>query len=273
LPKRIIVLSGRVSAGKSTLADGLSKQFQAHVLKTKDVIEGTAKGGIASERGAMQDYGELLDRKTGGDWVAKALTREMESLSADAVVVVDAVRIVRQVRAIRRAYGSRVVHIHLNAALPILEDRYRRKQRQKDFQEFESYSDVLSNKTERGVDRLAQTADVLIDTERCTREDVVVRAAARLGLYGREHRQLVDVLVGGSYGSEGKGHIASYLAPEYDILLRVGGPNAGHKVYEDPPYIHHLLPSGTRRCNAALIIAPGAVLTVPQFYKKLTNAR
>ena len=34
----------------------------------------------------------------------------------------------------------------------------------------------------------------------------------------------MDVIVGGGYGSEGKGNIAFYLAPEYDLLIRVGGP-------------------------------------------------
>ena len=39
----------------------------------------------------------------------------------------------------------------------------------------------------------------------------------------------MDVLVGGQYGSEGKGNIVGHIAPEYSLLVRVGGPNAGHK--------------------------------------------
>jgi adenylosuccinate synthase len=252
------------------LATALVEQFDAHVLKTKDLITATAKGQLESARGALQRYGDILDRKTGGEWVASALTRHVESLPADAVVVVDAVRIAKQVHAVRRAYGSRVIHVHLEAGTAVLAQRYERKQRQASFREFKSYSQLSNNRTERRVELLAQTADVVIDTDRCTKEDVVVRAASRLGLYGRERRQLVDVLVGGAYGSEGKGHIASYLAPEYDILIRVGGPNAGHKVFEDPePYVHHLLPSGTRRCKAALMMAPGAVLSLPQLLQEI----
>jgi adenylosuccinate synthase len=82
------------------------------------------------------------------------------------------------------------------------------------------------------------------------------------------------VLIGGQYGSEGKGHIASFLAPEYDYLLRVGGPNAGHKVFEEPePYTHHQLPSGTRRSEARLIIGPGAVLSVPKLLKEIAECK
>src|SRR5882724_12243491 len=42
----------------------------------------------------------------------------------------------------------------------------------------------------------------------------------------------LQVIVGGQYGSEGKGAIAAYLAAEQDSLLalRVAGPNAGHTV-------------------------------------------
>lgn len=274
LAQKIIVLSGRVSTGKSTLADALEKQFDAKVLRTKSVIIDTAKGKLDAERGALQRYGETLDRKTRGAWVAAALIRLVEPLPIDSVVVVDSARIIEQVHAIRRAYGSRVVHVHLKADLHLLEARYKRKQRLSKFRELKSYGDLSINKTERQIDGLADTADVVINTEKCTKADVVVRAASRLGLYDRENRPLVDILVGGAYGSEGKGHIASYLAPEYDILIRVGGPNAGHKVFEDPvPYVHHLLPSGTRRCNARLIVAAGAVLSVPQLLKEIADCR
>src|SRR5438034_10394133 len=83
-----------------------------------------------------------------------------------------------------------------------------------------------------------------------------------------------SVIVGGAYGSEGKGQISAYLAPEYDFLLRVGGPNAGHSVYEVPrPYVFHHLPSGTRVSNANLIIGPGAVLYVPQLQREISECR
>ncbi|MCW5976477.1 MAG: adenylosuccinate synthetase [Bryobacteraceae bacterium] len=272
MAKRIILLSGPVSAGKSTLADALVERFDALVLRTRDVIVATARGVLASERAALQLHGEKLDRKTDGAWVAAALTRFAESLPADAIIVVDSVRIIKQVHAVRRAYGSRVVHVHLSADLSVLAQRYKHKQRQTKFREFGSYAELSVNRTERHVGRLAKSADVVIETDRSSKADVMVRAASRLGLYGKENRQLVDVLVGGAYGSEGKGHIASYLAPEYDILMRVGGPNAGHKVFEDPkPYVHHLLPSGTRKCDAELMIAPGAVLDVPQLLKEIAE--
>jgi adenylosuccinate synthase len=102
---------------------------------------------------------------------------------------------------------------------------------------------------------------------------VVVRVAARLGLYGRSYDRLVDVLVGGEYGSEGKGQIAAYLAREYGVLIRVGGPNAGHTVYEEPePFTFHQLPSGTRRNpESQLVLGPGAVISVERVVDEIAK--
>lgn len=82
-----------------------------------------------------------------------------------------------------------------------------------------------------------------------------------------KYRRLVDVVVGGQWGSEGKGNIAAFLAPEYPNLMRVGGPNAGHYTLDDDggSYCHRQLPSGSRRIGVNgfkpnLLIGPGATL-------------
>jgi len=47
-----------------------------------------------------------------------------------------------------------------------------------------------------------------------------------------EKTKSVDLIVGGQYGSEGKGAVVAYLAKKshYDVAVRVGAPNAGHTV-------------------------------------------
>jgi len=273
VPKIFAVLSGEVSTGKSTLCDRLVDEFNAFALKTKEVLT-SRKPGIEQERGVMQRYGEQLDRTTRGAWVCEALAQKANGLPDNAIIIVDAVRIQPQVDAIRRAYGPSVVHIHLSAEKNTLVKRYESRKRSTQFKEFSSYSQLSLNKTERQIKNLEEIADVVIQTDRCTREDVLVRAAAHLGLYGRDCRRLVDVLIGGEYGSEGKGHIASYLAREYQLLVRVGGPNAGHKVFEDPlPYTHHLLPCGTRSTNAHLVIGPGAVLELSTLLEEIAQCK
>jgi adenylosuccinate synthase len=272
--RQIVLLSGPVRSGKSTLAAQLAQRFGFSHIRTHRYIE-DRNPGIERERGALQQAGEKLDRRTQGAWVCENILQDDQDgkWGDNAAVIVDAVRIKGQIDAIRRAYGQRVVHVHLTAPPEELAQRYESKD-QSGIREFSSYDDVQrASRTERRVDALGRIADIVIDTKQNTREDVLTRAAAHLGLYGRDYPRLVDVLVGGQYGSEGKGQIAAYLAPEYDVLVRVGGPNAGHSVYAEPEArVFHHLPSGTDRCEADLVIGPGAVLNVGKLLQEVGEA-
>jgi adenylosuccinate synthase len=280
---QIVLLSGRVASGKTTLWQQLTTRFpreNIHVLKTKNLVRELALKSLGrdlpAERRAMQDFGDQLDKDTKGQWVRDGLSSLMNQFISNepsSVFIVDAVRVRPQIRAIREAYGFSVNHIHLKAPEEELATRY--KHRVSDMRELRSFKDVAENPTEAAVDELEKSADVVIDTRACTPEDVLVKAATHLGLFAREYSRLVDVIVGGQYGSEGKGHIASYLSREYAVLVRVGGPNAGHKVFVNPgPYIHHQLPSGTLRNPAAkLIIAPGAVINPELLMKEVRECK
>ncbi len=273
---QIVLLSGSVSSGKTTLSEQLRAQFEFDVLKTKEVIQHLAQKKLGREleadRRAMQRFGERLDNETEGKWVLEALTKSVRG--SNQRVIVDSVRILKQIRAIRQAYGFAVVHIHLTAPEKVLGTRYL-KRKGTGFRELKSYSAVERDPTEARVDELKNAADVVIDTARCTPTDVLVRAATHLGLYSRNYASVVDVIVGGQFGSEGKGHIASYLSREYSILVRVGGPNAGHKVFVTPdPYTHHQLPSGTLRSpESKLIISPGCVLNADNLLKEVAECK
>lgn len=266
MSRRIVLLSGPIASGKTTLGDALIKRFGFRRLKTRELLLSQLKD--PPNRYALQRAGDRLDKTTGGAWVARAVSEAVRSEAEPSDLLVDAVRIPEQVDEIRRSFGARVVHVHLTAPLDALAKRFAR--RRSKFKDATSYSQLRENLTERQVERLAAIADVVIDTNRSTTSDVLVRVAACLNLYGRSEDRLVDVLVGGQYGSEGKGHISSYLAPEYDILVRVGGPNAGHKVYEEPkPFTFHHLPSGTRRTEAKIVLGPGATLWLPGLLKEI----
>lgn len=278
MPKLVVLISGQVGAGKTTLSDGLRRQYGATVVKTKEVLKDLAarrlRRELPAERAAMQDFGERMDADTNGEWVLSALNRHIEDGKiGPEVVVVDAVRILPQVKAVRRTYQFAVKHVHLEAPPNALARRYRDR-RDTGLKEVPKYSDVERNPTESRVAGLRESADFVVDTEQCTPEDVLVRVVTYLGLVTRDYSRLVDVYVGGQYGSEGKGHIISYVAREYQVLVRVGGPNAGHKVYMDGGAVtHHQLPSGTLRCDAKLLIAPGAVLNVEKLQREIADCK
>jgi len=76
----------------------------------------------------------------------------LAQLPEEAVIVVDSVRILNQIEAIRRAYDPRVVHIHLDANIDVLSSRYEdRKKLGPKLQELLSYAELSKNKTEAHV--------------------------------------------------------------------------------------------------------------------------
>jgi len=268
MARRIVLLSGPIGVGKSTLTESLQRIYQARIVKTRELLDLEARLRLVqlNTREEYQAFGDNLDREDGGRWVADALAEVLKKETSN-LIVVDAVRIQDQIRAVRERYGYAVFHLHLTANEADLKNRF--ENRITKFREASTYEASQENLTEKGVWKLASIADAVVNTSLCEPEDVVVRASTRLHLYSRDYTPTVDVLVGGQFGSEGKGNVANYLAQEYDLLIRGGGPNAGHKVYEHPdPYTHHLLPCGTRRTQAQLLIAPGAVISLSGLLKE-----
>ena len=250
----------------------LEAKHDAVVVKTKDLIIRMLPK-TSSERRRLQIAGQRLDNLDGGAWVATALQRTIDAATVggtpEGLFVVDSVRIPGQIEAVRKAYGAEVHHIHLTATSEELRRRYEDRNRQEDADV--DYAKLKSNRTERQIESLAPLADIVVHTDKCSKAAVLVRATALLNLYPRSNVELVDVLIGGQYGSEGKGNIVGHIAPEYDLLVRVGGPNAGHQVYAEPrPEKYYHLPSGTRRApNARLLLGPGAVIYPPRLLEEI----
>ena len=82
----------------------------------------------------------------------------------------------------------------------------------------------------------------------------------------------LTVLVGGQYGSEGKGAIAAHVADKYDVHVRVGSPNAGHTIYwNNKKHVMQSIPCGWINPYAEIVIGRGALLNMKQFMKELVH--
>lgn len=85
-------------------------------------------------------------------------------------------------------------------------------------------------------------------------------------------RGKLTVLVGGQYGSEGKGAIAACIANKYELHVRVGSPNAGHTIYwNGKKHVMQSIPCGWINPNATIMIGRGALLNMKQFMKELVH--
>ncbi|MHC4573402.1 MAG: adenylosuccinate synthetase [Planctomycetota bacterium] len=74
------------------------------------------------------------------------------------------------------------------------------------------------------------------------------------------------IVVGGQYGSEGKGKVCAYLGATENahIMVRCGGPNSGHTVADEKnTFVLRQLPAGAPNLKCRLLIPAGAYV-VPE---------
>lgn len=269
--RQIVVLSGRTCSGKSQLASRLESEFSFFKIQTGDILKKYAKEHNQPEdRLSLQALGDQRDRETRHRWVLDAVLEQIKNLPPDQRVVVDNIRTAMQLDLFRRQPDLAVVHAHLYAPTAELKKRFEKKRNSRKAESAATHDEADLIKHEEDIDHFKDDADVRINTNRTDGADTLVRVAARLGLYSPPDIRCVDVLVGGQYGSEGKGHVAAYLARDYDILVRVGGPNAGHTVASSSGvYTYHQLPSGARDTDAKILLGPGMTIRVEKLLREI----
>ncbi|MBP6303674.1 MAG: adenylosuccinate synthase [Bacteroidia bacterium] len=83
----------------------------------------------------------------------------------------------------------------------------------------------------------------------------------------------VDVLLGLQWGDEGKGKIADFITPKYDIVARFqGGPNAGHSLeINGMKHVLNTIPSGIFHPNCINLIGSGVVVDPVKLQDEITK--
>ena len=271
--QQVILISGRICTGKSGLGRRLKSEFGYHLIRTSEILaEEAQQRGTSTDRLSLQALGDAMDIETDHRWTMDAVEKHLSSLPMTVSAVVDNIRTAQQLEHFRKNHRWIIVHAHLYAPRITLEKRFTKKNAERAGETATNYTDADLLKNESDVVSFMKDADVRINTGRTDGRDTLVRVAARLGLYSPPDVRCVDVLVGGQYGSEGKGHVAAYLSRDYDILLRVGGPNAGHTVSSPSGvYTYHQLPSGARDSDAKLLLGPGMTLNVERLLGEIVE--
>src|SRR3954454_22276277 len=87
----------------------------------------------------------------------------------------------------------------------------------------------------------------------------------------------VTVIVGGQFGSEGKGEGAHYLAREQcaTVAVRVGGSNSGHTVIDGSgvPCVFRMLPTPALLDNVTCVLGAGSYIDVDVLLAELKVSR
>lgn len=78
------------------------------------------------------------------------------------------------------------------------------------------------------------------------------------------------VVLGTQWGDEGKGKVVHYLSKKADYIVRYqGGNNAGHTIiFENKPFVLHLIPSGVLLPHKKCFIANGVVVDPLGLYEE-----
>lgn len=83
----------------------------------------------------------------------------------------------------------------------------------------------------------------------------------------------VSIVVGGQYGSEGKGKVAYYWADKMNAaaVVRVGGSNSGHTVYETGGSRHafRMLPTASISKKVTSVLPAGSYIDIPVLMKEI----
>ena len=169
--ERVVLLSGPVASGKTTLSRLLADRFGFCIVSTREIL---GEGG--QDRLSLQAAGVSRDNSSAGRWVRDGLVQLQRQCSDEISFVVDSVRTLDQVRWVQKTFGASVEHVHLKANLEVLSNRY--DVRSEGYQ----YEEVRYDPVEQTVGVLGEWATLVIDTSYSSPESVLLQVVNHLGL-------------------------------------------------------------------------------------------
>ena len=163
----ILLLSGPIAAGKSTLSKTLIETHGFKAIRSGQYLQSLARSqGLDISRSVLQKLGDDLDEKTDFSWLIDDVAFPLiEGDAGQSRWLLDSVRKPRQVEHFRARFGSQVFHVHVVAAEHELRRRY--EQRLNAGGEYEgatSYDDAIGHPNEQASRGLVAIADLTVDS-------------------------------------------------------------------------------------------------------------
>lgn len=174
MDKRILLLSGAMAAGKTTVATAIRDRLGFEKISSSGYLlqqlDPLALFSDLERRTALQELGDSLDHDTDYRWIIDAVALPAVLARPDqSAWYVDAVRKARQVAHFRAAFDGQVRHVHLTAPEATLRQRFaddpvRRGQ---------TYDVVVAHANEQAARGLWALADRVLDTSVMSADDIV----------------------------------------------------------------------------------------------------
>ena len=254
-PKMVVGLSGPMAAGK-TMAARFLERSGFRYCRFSEILEEDLRGsGRAVNRSTLQSLGEeAFNSRFGQRRLQNKLAKRVEGAEK---IVVDGLRHPEDWAFLRERWGFAAVHVHIRADADLRGKRYADR------------SGGSSSFVPSGVRACGGTE--------CAGLGTIGRLHHRKHRWGRGTGERVEwsgrevvgvpvtVVVGGQFGSEGKGKVAHWLAREQQAAyaIRVGGPNSGHTAVENGSLVvlRHL-PTPVLSGDVVGVIPAGAYVSI-----------
>ena len=162
---RVVGISGRIAAGKTTAARELERLGYAYVRFSQLVDDEIRSAGLVPDRVTRQEFGMRIHGTKGQRWLCE---RVLDRVGNADLIVIDGLRWIEDATFFHERLGPNFVHVHVEAAEEVRSDRYvagagaYRSFEEADAQPVESEIDALGSLTrvrivnERGIEELKQ---------------------------------------------------------------------------------------------------------------------
>jgi adenylosuccinate synthase len=184
----LVILSGNLCTGKSTLSNKFAQNDSFQILKSREVLKKIAPEDYVSKfqtvREGLINYALELDKHTNGSWIADNLHHEIFEKGK---VILDCIRLISQLEALKRKFNDlvNIYHIHLKCSDNILSQRFsdRDENKRNNIEISETdFSEAKEHIIELQSSELESYANLVIETDNISKDDVYNKVVLYLKL-------------------------------------------------------------------------------------------
>ncbi len=163
---RVLLLSGPIASGKTSLADELIARHGFKRLRSSDHLKAVClQQGLDVSRSSLQQLGDRLDQETDFRWLIDEVAQpQIVAEPSQGRWLIDSVRKERQVAHFRSTFGSDVTHVHVWASEEVLLQRFEGRRNSGSHSEGSTeYAAAISHPNEVSARALLKIADLAIN--------------------------------------------------------------------------------------------------------------